>query len=669
MTEPRHLLVLASQCERMAPLALLESAATELHGVLADPALGACLPGLRDGRSLCVGTLVAEQVRAEVREAVEYAESAGATLVLALLGHGFVPGNANDLHMMVSGSREGDTLSSVSVSRLFADAVDRLGSNGVIGIVDTCSAAGAIPDLGRLLQGNAAGRTRIALLMAAAVQQSAVEFRLARGLAGLLSDGVLGADRFLDVPLLHQELRRSAVGHRLVRLDYDGSFPGAPLWLGHNRRHESSTVSSSGRTALREALTRLTPPCASPATWSIADLDGLQNELAARAETPATAWALRVVDSLLVAMRTTVLLQSLLPDVLDTPRLRRAMATAGVSIAAAATTATDDLTAIVERVALAYPALDKTCRPQVARFVMALVGAAGKPFDPPEITTWARSINATVQVNDAAGWARQHSQTKRLRLIVSLHASNTGDWPELLETWLLLDGKLDDDGRRRIPCTADKAGVEKAIVAALDLAEERADLLGLRLDHVDIAVPSKLLLEWQPEKIERGQWIGTDFTVVMRWSERLNPPKEMRRLNRRATHRLEDIDAYVGGPPVDWLDHLDVRDLPTLREKLVRGRYRRAIALDRRPQHGERLLSLLLAHVPILLWPQPTWDHPIEDHACLDVCWDRLPDELILAYRREWRDEGDEPIAKLRAVWDDKEWLDFCRSYQGGISG
>lgn len=648
MTELRHLLVVASQCEQMAALPLLESAATELHNVLADPQLGACRPALRDGRSLCVGTLAAERVRAEVREAVEYAASAGATLVLALLGHGYRPGSTNDLHMMVAGSREDDTRTSVSVSQLLGDAVDRLGATGVIGIVDTCSAAGAIPELGRLPQ----GRTRVALLMAAAVRQSAVEFRLATGLAGLLRTGVPGADRVLDMPTVHRELLRSR-----VKFDYDGS--GASLWLGHNRRHERVTVSGAGRTELAKALAKLAH--AKPAEWSPAALRELQQELADAPDSPATTWALRLVDNLLVAMRTTDLLHSLLPEALATPRLRRALAVAGISLPGTA----EDVAGIVEQVALWYPATDKTCRAQMARFVLALAVSAGTPLDGPEIADWTREISATIQVNDATSWARRLSRTRRLRLIVSLHASNTGDWPELLETWLLMDGRLDDGGRRRIPCMADRAGVEEAVLEAIDLAEERAQELALELEHIDVAVPSKLLLEWQPEKILRGQWLGTDFLVVTRWSERLNPPKELRRLNRSATHRLQDMDAHVGGAPVVWLDHRTAQDLPALREKLVSGNYRKAVALDRRPTHGERLFSLLLAHVPIVLWPQPTCDAPFDDLRCLDSCWHRMPDELILAYRRDWQG-ANEPVARLRAVWDDREWLDFCRSYQRG---
>lgn len=668
MTGRRHLLVVASQCERMAPLTLLGSAATELHDVLADSALGACLPGLRDGRSLCVGMLDAEQVCREIREAVEYAAAEGASLVLVLLGHGFVPGSTNDLHMMVGGSRDGDTLSAISVPKIFGDAVDRLGLAGVIGIVDTCSAAGAIPDLGRLLQGNVRGQTRVALLMAAAVQRSAVEFRLARGVTRLLRAGVLGDVRFLDVHTVHDELTRAEDAFPLVMFHYDGSLLRSSLWLGHNRRHGGAGVGSSARTMLVQALAELAPPRAAPTRWSSPALKELRDELAGAAESPETAWTLRVVDSLVVAMRTTDLLHALLPGELDTPRLRRAMAAAGVSPTGAASTVTG-VAEIVEQVAVWHPVTDGTCRAQVARFVMALLSATGKPFDLPEITAWGRAIQATVQVNDAITWARQLRETKRLRLIVSLHASNTGDWPEVLETWLLLDGKLDGDGRSRIPCTADKAGVEEAIVTAVDQAEERADQLGLPLDRIEVAVPSKLLLEWQPEKIERGEWIGADFTVVLRWSERLNPAKELRRLTRSAMRRLDDINDHVGGAPVVWLDHLDAHDLLSLREKLIRGNYRGAVALDRRPPQAERLFSLLLAHVPILLWPQPTCEHPFSDHGCLDLCWDRMPDALILAYRREWQDDVAEPVARLRAVWDDKDWLEFCKSYQRGIGG
>jgi hypothetical protein len=666
MAGRRHLLVVASQCERMAPLTLLEKAATELHDVLVDPALGSCAPGLPDGESLCVGTLAVEHVRAKVRLAVEHAEKHRATLILALMGHGFVPGTTNDLHFMVAGSREGDTLSSVSVSKILGDAADRLGLHGLIGIVDTCSAAGAIPQLDRLLVGNAAGRTRVSLLMAAAVQQSAVEFRLAGGLVKVLRTGVAGADRVLDVPTAHKEMTRSENGSRLVRFDYDGAVPGPALWLGHNRRHTADTVGTAGRAALVDALSKLTPSRAGPPEWTVSALRELKHDLDRAPETPVAVWASRVLDSLLVAMRTTDLLHAVMPETLDTPRLRRAMADAGVSMPAA--TGADDIADLVQHVALSYPAADESCRPRIARFVMALVSSAGIPFDLPEIAAWAKANEATVHVNDAAGWAKRLTERKRLRLIVSLHASNTGDWPELLETWLLLDGKLDDQGRRRIPCTADRAGVEKAIADAVDVAEERAEMLRLRLDRIDVAVPSGLLLEWEPEKVERGEWIGTDFTVVMRWAERLNPPKEVRRLNRSRQRRLENIDARTGGAPVDWLDHGDTLDLPSLREKLRRGKYRGAVALDRHPPQGERLFSLLLAHIPIVLWPQPSCEYPAEDHDCLDVCWDRMPDELMVAYRQEWRDETAGPIAKLRAVWDDSEWLDFCRSYQRGTS-
>jgi hypothetical protein len=467
---------------------------------------------------------------------------------------------------------------------------------------------------------------------------------------------VRSADRVLDMPTVHKELLRWQDGDRLVRFDYDDSS--AALWLGHNRRHEASTVGRSGQAELR-----LTPPHANPAEWNTAALLELERELTGAPDAPATTWALRVVDSLLVAMRTTDLLHALLPEALDTRRLRRALAAADISLPAAARTTTD-VAALVEQVCLWYPAADGSCRAQVARFVLALAGSAGKPFDDQEIADWTRAIRATVQVNDATGWARRLSRTRRLRLIVSLHASNTGDWPELLETWLLMDGRLDDGGRRRIPCTADRAGVEEAVLEAIDQAEARAEQLAVELEHIDVAVPSKLLLEWQPEKIERGQWLGTDFMVVTRWSERLNPPKEVRRLNRSATHRLQDMDAHVGGAPVVWLDHRTAQDLPALRQKLVSGNYRKAVALDRSPTHGERLFSLLLAHVPILLWPQPTCETPFDDQGCLDSCWHRMPAELILAYRRAWQGAA-EPVAELRAVWDDREWLDFCRSYQG----
>nr|WP_042196288.1 hypothetical protein [Kibdelosporangium sp. MJ126-NF4]CEL22521.1 hypothetical protein [Kibdelosporangium sp. MJ126-NF4]CTQ89377.1 hypothetical protein [Kibdelosporangium sp. MJ126-NF4] len=667
MSERRHLLVVASQCAQAHPLPLLDKAARALHGVLVDPELGGCLPGLPDGCSLRLGSVPIEQVRRDIQAAVRHAGERGATLVLAFLGHGFVPGSAADLHMMASDSVEDDATSATSVAALIAEAADRIGTNGVIGIVDTCSAAGALPALDRLLVGSRSGRTRVALLMASAVRQEAFEFRLATGLAEILHDGVAGARKRLDVHTALEELRQSGNGHQVVKFDYDGD-PLAPdtLWLGHNRRHHPgrapSTTGRAGRAELRQVLGEL-PACRTkPVHWHVSELRELTAELATLPNTPTANRALQIADSLLVAARTTELLHTWIPDFLGTSQLRQAIATACVASSGGGVSTNDDVADVVERLALFHPATNGDCRDQMSRFVVALAAAAGKQPNAKEIRAWAQSIGANRQVGDAVNWVAELSRARRLRLVLSLHASITGTWPDALETWLLLDGKL--DSRARIPCAADRTGVEAAMVTAIDQAEVRADDLGLELEQVDIAVPTKLLLDWHPEKIVRGEWLGVHFHLVTRWSERLNPANTTRWMTTSAARRLRTIAKHAGAAPVDWLTGGDVEDLPKLRGQLVQGRYPRAIALCNHPGDSEGLLALLLAHIPIVFWPQTGQEFPRSHRGCLDTCWHLMPGELIEAYRRAWSDDTDEPMAGLRVVWDDHEWLDFCKTYQ-----
>ena len=66
-------------------------------------------------------------------------------------------------------------LDAVNVQNLLLNAVDHPGVDGVIGVIDTCMAAGAVPPMGDVLAGCRGGRTRLALLLAAGVDQEAFE--------------------------------------------------------------------------------------------------------------------------------------------------------------------------------------------------------------------------------------------------------------------------------------------------------------------------------------------------------------------------------------------------------------------------------------------------------------------------------------------------------------
>jgi hypothetical protein len=171
MMSRRHLLVVASQCRNMRRLQRLDEAAHSLVDAFLDATGGACDAALPDGRSLLSGELTSREITEAVETAIRHASRREATLVLALLGHGFVAGGSTRLYFMGYDSQDQVRLDAVDVQSLLLSAVDHVGINGVIGVIDTCMAAGAVPPMGDVLAGSRGGRTRLALLLAAGVDQ------------------------------------------------------------------------------------------------------------------------------------------------------------------------------------------------------------------------------------------------------------------------------------------------------------------------------------------------------------------------------------------------------------------------------------------------------------------------------------------------------------------
>jgi hypothetical protein len=149
--ERRHVLVVASQCRNMKHLDRLREAATNLHNAFLDQDVGACEPGLPGSESLLYGELPIREIEDNVRAAIDYAAKMGATLVLALLGHGFNPGTDPTLYFMGRDSKLEVRNKAVNVVELLINAADRSGIKDVIGIIDTCSAAGALPRAAELV--------------------------------------------------------------------------------------------------------------------------------------------------------------------------------------------------------------------------------------------------------------------------------------------------------------------------------------------------------------------------------------------------------------------------------------------------------------------------------------------------------------------------------------
>jgi hypothetical protein len=661
----RHLLVVAVQCEAEQELARLDEAADDLCSALIDETIGACKPGLPDGRAILSGKdLTADGIHEQVRIAIRHAGTNDATLILAFLGHGFVPGQTPTLHLMASDSLRGVRANAVNVRDLLVQATDMPGINGVIGIIDTCTAAAGTPSIVDLVSGTRGGRTRCQLLMAAAMNQSAYDLRMSRTIVEIIRRGIVGPRDVLTVSSITSQLREELVGQDTVSFHYDGDpFYEEELWLAHNQLHTLDQPASasvlSGAKQLLPLLQTLELPAIQAHDRNPANLQKLHQRLLAITPSPERDRALNVVDSLQVASKTTMFLRSYLPEALSSSHFRRAMAVAEI-LPAPAALAGD--AAMLENLALRYPVSDGTCRAQLAKFLVALVVDAGRDPRDRELQNWATSVGGIMELNNAVESIQRRTQARRVRLIVSLHASLAGGWPDTLVAWLLYDGKLYQ--RADFPSDPNQPGVETALIEAVDWAEDHARRLGLKLQYVDVAIPTALLLQWRPEEVAYVQRLGLEYEVVTRWSNRLKRSKQMARAINHSAKRLAEIVTCGTVAPVDWLGKHDLTDLARLRDQLVNGRYSKALALAIRPRDAEDLMTLLLTYSPIVLWPDAVDEFSGEKRECLVTCWHRMPGEFLNMYRMRWRGQPTGHAADLRAVWDDDDWLNFCRSFQ-----
>ena len=670
----RHLLVIASQCRWMDQLDQLEEVARALHKVLLEEELGGCVSGLPDGRpSLYCDELSRDEIRATVEDAIRYAGDQGATLVLALLGHGFTPGDAPNLYLMGPDAEEGNALSAVEVGALLRDAADRPGIDGVIGIVDTCHAASSLPSAQELAIGQRGGQTRLALLMASSAAQSAFGLQLSRELTALIHQGINDAGPVLCMGDLVTPLRSRIHNQTVGSVDYNAD-PSAhsPLWLCANIRHDDAPLGgllgSIGRTELSAALRQLElddstlkePP------WDPEALQRLMSELPKLKCSPQRERAWRAAESALVAQRTVKFLRSWPRGALNTVRLRSALThMRGSERRLRPIPLLTTEVEAVDNVAFDYPAADSSCKASVAKFVMLLASEAGIDSGTSDelvdrLDKWAKSIDAQVQVNDAAEFVLRIQKGRHLRLVISLHTL-AGDWPESVEAWLLCDGELFE--RRSFRCeTVDQTGAEDAVGEAVAWADVAAEKLDLRLQRIDIAASAALLLKWRPEEVlVDNEYLGINHEVVAHWSQRLDPPRVMRWILKTAARRIHEITNPGSGTPIDWLGRPQTRDHDALLKSLQKGQYMRGIALEHDPGADAALMELLMSYIPVVLWPQPKARFPAARRSCVDRYWAALPAGFLTAYRLRWSGKQAEDIVDLRTAWDDQEWLHFCK--------
>lgn len=666
----RHLLVVASQCENMRKLDDLEAAAKELHDAFRDPQAGACEPGLSDHRALLVGDLEPEVIVRAVKDAAAHAARHDAMLVLALLGHGFTPDGSVQLYFMGHSSTYGERGSAVDVRSLLAGVIDDIRVNGVVAIIDTCMAAGGAADINEVLVGTRQGRTRISMLLACGVSQSAYGLEVSRGLASLLSKGVTGAGERLDIAGIRPALQRLVPRQLVARLDYDAdTVETGGLWLAYNRQHRASagpgsTFGALGRGELIVLLAPVVPSADFKLPADLASLVKLTDQLSG-SDQPPTEKVLRGLARLQDTARTIDFLQQSMPRALSTAAFDRAMSwldTAGVPDSVTSGGISPKTVAdFVEYVALRRSRRGAHLQP-LAHFMVGLAHAVGMNLDDPELHGWAASLSADMQYNDAVLLLRATAERQRLRLIVYLHGSLSGEhWPETLEGWLLDAGT--ELGHEQFPAAGTQAGVESAVGRAVRWAEERASNLGLPLHRIEIAAPTGILLKWRPEEVAYGKRLGVGYQVSTRWSGRLNPAGGEESILSDLRRQLADAQPRTRPVPLQWLAAHEVHELADLARRLSFGVHSYAVGLTCQPSNSE-VMDLLLSHLPIVLWPCSPLEFPHNKRSYIHRRWQWLPGAFHDAYRRHWKEGKPTPIADLRAVWDDLEWLAFCETYR-----
>jgi hypothetical protein len=398
---------------------------------------------------------------------------------------------------------------------------------------------------------------------------------------------------------------------------------------------------------------------APPGTWSVTALERLAVLLAGdtAGDSHARALITRVIEDMVMALRTATFVQHTMPQAVRTGVLRLALCASGYtadpSVASLRTVAD-----YFDHLVLANGDDHRGLPHRLAIFVVHLAVEAGMDLDAPAMVTWAQALGVSVDVNDLIRKVRERRNNDRARLIISLHGSVSGGWPLEVVAWWLLDDVPSEP--QIIKGTATQADVERAIRAHVEWADDLTADVTLNLRRVEIAVPTELLLTWRPEETDVSGRLVRDYDVVIRWSDRLKL-KNVRSAHKRL-RALADCDLHAS---VDWLDRHDTTDIRAIADQLRDGVLARAIGLRFHPERQEVLLRTLLDHSPIVLWPEAGAEVSASVLADLSLCWPTMPQALAEAYRKRLGRSGVRPVATVRAVWDDESWLRFCRQHAG----
>lgn len=302
-------------------------------------------------------------------------------------------------------------------------------------------------------------------------------------------------------------------------------------------------------------------------------------------------------------------------------------------------------------------------------FATLLRSEATLDVEDAEFVEWTIRYAGQPIAGDVHATLRTAHGDRRRKLVVSLHACLAGSWPDSVQAWVVGHGPTDDLSSPELfscdpPSRAEtERAVCDAVAWAMDLVGEDA------IRQIDLALPSSLLVGWNPEEITDGQRLGIDYDVIVRWGDLLKAPPR-RGLGdplRIMRQRLERHAADEGGLRVHWLSYEDALDEDRMCQRLAADHMGAVYGLRFHPAGRHGVLEALLSFIPIVLWPgdesQRSWQ-TIEEE--LGRRWKTLPAGFANAYRGRWQVDSDAqvpppPLSELRFVWNGPDWLDFCR--------
>ncbi|MFJ1761401.1 hypothetical protein ACIOD2_13840 [Amycolatopsis sp. NPDC088138] len=650
-------LVVATQNKAAGHLDSLEPAAADLRARLADPEIGACAP--IDARPSTKG-----EIEQAVSIAIETAGTRRAVLVLAFLGHGFTTDQDSHLYYVAADSRVASPASGVDVARLVTEAAGEPGIAGVILLIDTCHAAGGVPEVHRVAGGAGGGRTQVAVLFASTADQAAYGMQFTTALNSVLRDGIAGVGPWLHLGHdLVTRLRDGTVGQNAGSLNYDADpYAMGELWLARNVAHRAGEVSDvvglTGQSQLRAAVSAWRPDDKFPERWSESALNELADYLA-DASAPVEQMVLQRVATILECVRTAAALTNIAGSRLTTEHLRSAARISEIELNRTLS-GTALLRDLLERAALRHARIRRHRLEPVVRFVAALALAVGIDASDPGLRAWAAERQVTTELNDAFAVQAATRQAADTRLVVSLANALTG-WPEQVEAWLRRGQQLPKHHREACE-RPDRPGVEAAIGAVIRWA--RSTLTGTEtLEHIDVVAPAHLLASWYPEEADIGaHLLGVHHLVTPRWSGRLRPAPANGDINHAARTILTRM-AAAERTPVDWITAAELADPDALKRRLKTGGFGGAIGVNHVPDDLPDVLDLLLPHSPVLLWPRQG-SQGATLPATANQRWHTWPGGLLLAYRHRLSDGTTDPESCLRTAWHDEQWLEFCHWFE-----